>query len=107
MSRRSHGMAAQDITIGGLRIRLSSQQVWVADAEVDLNRREFTLLMEFANRRSKYLPVCISSKCFMDGDEGVESNALQVHVHHLRNKLGRDLIKTVRGVGYRLEPANA
>jgi DNA-binding response OmpR family regulator len=33
-------------------------------------------------------------------NEGVESNAVEVHVHHLRKKLGRDLIKTIRGLGY-------
>jgi two-component system, OmpR family, response regulator QseB len=35
--------------------------------------------------------------------EGVESNAVEVHIHHLRRKLGADLIRTVRGVGYLLE----
>jgi DNA-binding response OmpR family regulator len=35
--------------------------------------------------------------------EGVESNAVEVHIHHLRRKLGADLIRTVRGIGYLLE----
>lgn len=37
--------------------------------------------------------------------EGVESNTLEVHIHHLRKKLGNGLIRTVRGVGYVLEKA--
>ena len=38
-------------------------------------------------------------------DEEVASNALEVHIHHLRKKLGSDFIKTVRGVGYKVEVA--
>jgi two-component system response regulator QseB len=33
-------------------------------------------------------------------NEGVESNAVEVHIHHLRKKLGKDLIRTIRGLGY-------
>jgi two-component system response regulator QseB len=36
-------------------------------------------------------------------DEGVESNAIEVHIHHLRRKLGADRIRTIRGLGYRFE----
>ncbi|MEW8125931.1 MAG: winged helix-turn-helix domain-containing protein, partial [Candidatus Thiodiazotropha endolucinida] len=36
-------------------------------------------------------------------DEGVESNAVEVYIHHLRKKLGKDLIRTVRGVGYTIQ----
>ena len=37
-------------------------------------------------------------------DEGAESNAVEVHIHHLRRKLNTDAIQTVRGVGYRVNP---
>jgi DNA-binding response OmpR family regulator len=37
-------------------------------------------------------------------DEEIASNALEVHIHHLRKKLGSDFIKTVRGVGYKVDP---
>jgi two-component system response regulator QseB len=38
-------------------------------------------------------------------DEPTESNAIDVHIHHLRRKLGSEVIQTVRGIGYRLGPA--
>lgn len=103
LSRRSHGVATSELVIGDLRINTSTQQVWFKDKHVDLNRREYTLLMEFANR-----PGQVQSREHLDSvlygwDEGVESNALEVHIHHLRKKIDSKVIKTVRGVGYKLE----
>ena len=45
----------------------------------------------------------IEDSLYAWGDE-VESNAVQVHIHHLRRKFGEDLIRTVRGVGYTIDP---
>lgn len=103
LSRRSHGVATSESVIGDLRINSSTRQVWFKDKHVDLNRREYTLLMEFANR-----PGQVQSREHLDSvlygwDEGVESNALEVHIHHLRKKIDSKVIKTVRGVGYKLE----
>lgn len=103
LSRRSHGVATSELVIGDLRINTSTQQTWFKDKHVDLNRREYTLLMEFANR-----PGQVQSREHLDSvlygwDEGVESNALEVHIHHLRKKIDSKIIKTVRGVGYKLE----
>lgn len=103
LSRRSHGFTAPEIVLGELRINMGKQQVRYRGAEVELTRREFALLSEFANRPGQVLARGQLEEALYGWDEGVESNALEVHIHHLRRKFDSKLIKTVRGVGYRLD----
>jgi two-component system response regulator QseB len=103
LSRRSHGFAAPEISLGELRINSASQQVWYRGEEIELNRREFVVLAEFANRPGQVLTRSHLEGVLYGWSEGVESNALEVHIHHLRKKLDNKLIKTVRGVGYKLD----
>jgi two-component system response regulator QseB len=106
LSRRSHGIAAPEVQLGELRINNAAQRVWFRGAEVDLNRREFVLLSEFVNKPGQVLARGQLEQALYGWDEGVESNALEVHIHHLRRKLDSKLIKTVRGIGYRLNVQN-
>ena len=106
LSRRSHGFAAPEIILGALRLNSATQQVWYHGNEIELNRREFVVLSEFANKPGQVLARGQLEEVLYGWDEGVESNALEVHIHHLRKKLGKKLIKTVRGVGYRLNVGN-
>ena len=103
LSRRSHGFAASEIVLGELRLDDSKKQVWFRGEPVDLNRREFSLLSLFVNRPDQVLARGQLEEALYGWDEGVESNALEVHIHHLRRKLDSKLIKTVRGIGYRLD----
>jgi two-component system response regulator QseB len=102
VSRRSHGISSDIQTLGLLRIEVSSRQVWYRNVSVDLSRREFSLLMEFASRPDHVLTREFLDEVLYGWDEGVESNAVEVHIHHLRKKLETSLIKTVRGVGYKM-----
>ena len=104
LSRRSHGVATPVKTVGPLRINSATQQVWFHRKEVELNRREWAVLCEFTNKPGQVLTRGQLEEVLYGWDEGVESNALEVHIHHLRKKLDTRLIKTVRGVGYRLDP---
>lgn len=98
--RRSHGRAHPLIQHGGLAMDTAQHTVTVNGAGVDLSVREFTLLrilMEHAGRvlsRHK-----IEESIYAWGEE-IESNTVEVHIHNLRKKLGVDVIKTIRGVGY-------
>lgn len=103
LSRRSHGFAAPEIVLGELRVDTAAQQVWFRDVQVELSRREFVVLAEFVNKPGQVLARSFLEEILYGWDEGVESNALEVHIHHLRKKLGKELIKTVRGVGYKLD----
>lgn len=104
LSRRSHGVASAELHLGALTINTTTQGVMFRGRKIELNRREYTLLLTFANSPDK-----VHSREHLDSvlygwDEGVESNALEVHIHHLRKKLDSKIIKTVRGLGYKLEP---
>lgn len=103
LSRRSHGFASPEIEIGELRVNPGTQQTWYRGEAIDLSRREFIVLSEFVNRPGQVLARERLEEALYGWGEGVESNALEVHIHHLRKKLDSGLIKTVRGVGYKLE----
>ena len=107
LSRRSHGVASPEVSVGELRVNSGTQQVWFRGAEIELNRREFALLCELVKRPGQVLARGQLEEALYGWDDGVESNALEVHIHHLRRKLDSKLIKTVRGIGYRLDTADA
>lgn len=102
--RRAAGRSVSEIVHGDLVVRPSRGEVLLNGRAVTLSRRELTLLEKFLNARGAVL----SEDQLKDGLYGmaadVESNALNVHIYHLRKKLGRELIETVRGVGFRLGP---
>lgn len=102
LSRRSHGNASPEVVLGDLRLNPASQQAWYRDEEVELSRREFAVLAEFVNRPGQVLTRERLEAVIYGWTDGVESNALEVHIHHLRKKLDSKLIKTVRGIGYQL-----
>jgi len=83
----------------------ASRTVRQADAPVLLSTREFDLLQAFMLAAGRVLSrEQLEQKLYSSGNE-VESNAIEVHIHHLRRKLGQDLIQTVRGVGYAVSQA--
>ena len=103
IERRLDTLHTAAITIGTVTLDINSNQVTVDGAVLDLSRREFMLLkslMEHAGRVQTR--DVLESRLYGWGEE-VASNALEVHVHHLRRKLGPDFIRTVRGVGYKVE----
>ena len=100
--RRAAGTSAPILECGALRIDPAARGVEYEGRPVGLAAREFSLLHELALNAGKVLSRSqLESKLYAWGEE-VESNALEVHVHHLRRKLAPGLIRTVRGVGYML-----
>lgn len=98
--RRSRGEPSPVLEIGDLRIDPAARSVSYRGAAVDLQTREFNLLHEFALNAGRVLTrEQIQRRLYAWGDE-VESNTVDVHIHHLRRKLAPELIRTVRGVGY-------
>ena len=102
LMRRSAGRAAPVIEYGGLRFEPAAQRLWLNGEAVTLPRRERALLQALLQSRGQVLtPVQLADRVY-GWTDGVESNALAVHIHNLRRKLGDALIDTVRGEGYRL-----
>jgi two-component system response regulator QseB len=103
--RRSFGRAQPVLEYRGIRIEPDSQQVSYQGAPVNLARKEFLLLHELLAQPGRVLTRDKLQQVLYGWGEEVESNALEVHVHHLRKKFFPELIRTVRGVGYLVDKA--
>ena len=100
IERRLAQVKTASIAIRNVSLDTVGQKLLVDGAEVELPRREYMLLktlMENAGRVQTR--AVLESRLYSWGEE-VASNALEVHIHHLRKKLGADFIRTVRGLGY-------
>ncbi|ENM3093510.1 response regulator [Pseudomonas aeruginosa] len=105
LQRRSAGRCVNVIEHGRLSYDPSTRETWLDGRSVELSRREQALLQALLNNRGRILSgEQLKDSVYGFGDE-VESNALNVHIHHLRRKLGNAIVQTVRGIGYRLGPA--
>ncbi|HPP98746.1 MAG TPA: winged helix-turn-helix domain-containing protein [Ottowia sp.] len=98
--RRAHGAADTRLTLGEVTLDPAARQVWRGDQPVVLSLREFDLLHAFMRQVGRVLTrEQLEQQLYAWGSE-VSSNAVEVHIHNLRRKLGGGLIETVRGVGY-------
>jgi DNA-binding response OmpR family regulator len=104
LERRVAGRAAPTIELGRIAIDPAARRVTRNGMPIELTAREFALLMALARRPGAVLTRAQLIEAVYGWNEGIESNALDVHVHHLRRKLGAALIETCRGLGYRLVP---
>lgn len=93
------------IRVGSVELDTVTQQVFCDGKPVDLPRREYMVLKALMENVGKIQTrEQLESRLYSWGQE-VASNAIEVHVHHLRKKLGGELIRTVRGVGYTIRPS--
>jgi two-component system, OmpR family, response regulator QseB len=101
--RRRAGRADSVARIGELEIDTAARRVKWQGREVTLSAREYALLEALAARPGAYLSRAqLEERLYGWGDE-IASNAVEVHIHALRRKLGAELIRNVRGLGYTLE----
>ena len=100
MLRRATGRSNPLIEYGDLVVDPAAHTVERAGEAVVLGGKEFALLLALLQARPQVMPKSRLESALYGFGESVESNAIEVHIHHLRRKLGETLIKTVRGVGY-------
>ena len=105
--RRSAGNAAPLLSCGALELDPATLAVRWQGRNVDLPRREFSLLRVLMENPGRTISRESAQQRVFGWDEDVASNALDVHVHHLRRKLPAALIRTVRGTGYALDESVA
>lgn len=98
--RRSAGHVAQTIQHGDIELTPSTHQVAKNGQSVELSAKEFTLLHELLLHIGRVQSREQLEQHLYGWGEEVESNSVEVHIHHLRKKLGTELIRTMRGVGY-------
>ena len=101
LRRRAVGRATPTILWQDIVLDTERRTASTNGEPINLSRREFALLLALVER-----PGVIHSKADLEAmlygwQEEIESNAVEVHIHHLRAKIGRDRIETVRGLGYR------
>ena len=97
--RRGAGFSSNTLTVRNIQVDIKSHLVWKDDVEVELSAIEFSMLSHFMSRLGRVLTRANIEQA-LGMIDGRESNVIEVHVHHLRRKLGAELIRTVRGVGY-------
>jgi DNA-binding response OmpR family regulator len=98
--RRSAGQVELTLQHGAIELTPASHQVRLAGTDVSMSAREFSLLHTLLLHAGRVHSREQLEQTLYGWGEEVESNAIEVHVHHLRKKLGNDLIRTLRGVGY-------
>ena len=100
--RRSAGRATDRIEHGPVTFEPATGEVRLHGEPVDLARREKALLRALLQHPRHVLTAQQLHDSLYGFRDDVESNALNVHIHHLRRKLGTGIVETVRGIGYRL-----
>jgi two-component system response regulator QseB len=102
-TRRSSGRTRETMHHNDLEVDVSARIVRRQGETIALSAKEFGLLLRLLEQAGQILTRAqLEESLYGWGDE-IESNAIQVHVHHLRKKLGRDLIRTIHAVGYTID----
>lgn len=103
LERRLASMKSSEIVVGDIVLDTLQQSVARDGCVIDLARREYMLLKSLLENAGRVQTRATLEQRLYSWGEEVSSNALEVHIHHLRKKLGNDLIKTIRGVGYKVD----
>ncbi|HEX8978891.1 MAG TPA: response regulator [Parasulfuritortus sp.] len=101
--RRARGQASTRLVAGRIELDTHARRVWLAGKPVNVSAREFALLEKLMTNSGRVLSKAQLEASLYGWGEGVESNTVEVHIHHLRRKLGSDAILTLRGIGYMIE----
>ncbi len=100
LSRRAHGRSTDAIRYRDLVLTPESLTVARGNQSITLSARECAILVDLLEHRGTALSRARLEESLYGWNEEVDSNAVEVHIHNLRKKLGSELIKTIRGVGY-------
>jgi DNA-binding response OmpR family regulator len=100
LARRAAGRAMPVIRHDGLVLDPAGRWVTLDDQPIELSTREFSLLHVLLENAGRVMTRAQLESAIYGWRDEPDSNALEVHIHHLRRKLGADWIRTLRGVGY-------
>ena len=100
--RRHGGRAQSQITYGALTLDPVQRRVLFQGAEIELSAREFAVLEALMKEPGAVVSRDRLENAVYGWGEEIGSNSIEVHLHHLRRKLSPELIRNVRGVGYRV-----
>ncbi len=100
LARRSAGHAVPLLTLGDLELDPAARMARLEGVPVDLSGREFALLLALAENAGRAMTRTQLEGAVYGWQDEPGSNTIEVHVHHLRRKLGTERIRTLRGIGY-------
>jgi len=100
LARRNEGRSVPNIEYKGIILDPASHQVTWNDEKIDLSQKEFEILSFLMSNIGRVISRARLEESMYSWDSDVESNTVEVHIHHLRKKLDPSIIRTVRGVGY-------
>lgn len=101
--RRSSGIASSILSHRGIELDTGSNRVLANGDTVELTARELKMLTYFLHRIGRIVSQAELTDHLYALDDSKESNTIEVYISRLRRKLGADIIKTVRGLGYRMD----
>jgi two-component system response regulator QseB len=101
--RRAGGQAAPILKVGAVELDPASRVAQLRATPLELTAKELAVLELLMRNAGRIVSRNQLESALYGWDEGVESNAIEVYIHHLRRKLGADRIRTIRGLGYRFE----
>lgn len=101
--RRKNGVSAPQIAYKNITFDPQSRKTFLNGNEVTLSPKETAVLEALLMNKNKVLSKEALENKIYSWDEDVSSNAVEVHIHHLRKKLGKDIVKTVNKIGYIME----
>ena len=104
---RRSGRAVGSLTVGDLTLDLVAHTVCKAGEAVSVSKREFDVLRTLMEGAGRVLTRGQLEQSLYGVNRQVDSNAVEVHIHNLRVKLGATILKTVRGVGYTISRSSA
>ena len=102
-TRRASGRTREIIYHDDLKIDVAARTVRRQQETVSLSTKEFGILLRLIQQAGQTLTRAQLEESLYGWGEEIESNAIQVHVHYLRRKLGKDLIRTIHAVGYTID----
>lgn len=105
--RRHNGSGSPLLKAGSIVMDLARKSVTRDGESIDLSAKEFAVLEALMHRPGKVLSRDELEEAVYGWTDEIGSNAVEVHLHRLRKKLGADAIKNVRGVGYKVEGGDA
>ena len=98
--RRSSGRANPKIVHGDIEVDPASHTVTQAGQIIELPPRAFAILQTLLENKGRVMSRARLEESMYSWKDEIESNAVEVHIHTIRKKLGNDIIRTIRGVGY-------
>ena len=105
VARRAAGNPSPIVTLDDIELNQAARELKRGGKRVDLTQREWAILDQLLRRPNAVVSKEQLEEALYSFGTEIESNTIEVHVSRLRKKLGKDLITTIRGVGYRLERA--